>query len=209
MLPILRKTTVPRLVVTRSFAALGQKPKIEDGTLEGRYATALFMASSDRLDRVYDDLVEFRSMMNDSVQFKNMIETPGISPEMKVAALEDVCSQAGSDEAVSNFLKVLVENKRSHLLLKMINMFETFYRAEKGLVLCEVMSATPLDYNAKERVQEAMQQRAEAGAQMIMEYSVNPALMGGLVVKMGDAVFDQSVSSKLERLQTQLLAPVE
>merc|ERR1719343_455291 len=77
---------------SRSFAAAaGKKPKTEDGTLEGRYATALFMASSDRLDKVYGDLSVLREMMQESKEFKLMVETPGIDPDSKVGALEQVC----------------------------------------------------------------------------------------------------------------------
>merc|ERR1719183_3501034 len=58
---------------TRAFAA---KPKVEDGTLEGRYATALFMATNDRLDQVYNDLLSLRSMIADSPDMKLLVETP-------------------------------------------------------------------------------------------------------------------------------------
>eukprot|EP00931_Biecheleriopsis_adriatica_P035851 TRINITY_DN2065_c0_g1_i1.p1 TRINITY_DN2065_c0_g1~~TRINITY_DN2065_c0_g1_i1.p1 ORF type:complete len:231 (+),score=77.06 TRINITY_DN2065_c0_g1_i1:82-774(+) len=194
--------------VYRAFAAGAQKPKMEDGTLEGRYATALFMASSGKLDKVYNDLAGLRSMMEESKEFKLAVETPGIEPEAKVAAFEAICSKAGTDPAVVNFLKVLVENKRAHLLSRMIDLFENFYRAEKGLVLCKVTSAAPLSSAQQAQVKEAMTKRAEKGSTLIMEYNTNPALLGGLVVKMGEAVLDQSVSTRLERLQSQLLAPV-
>lgn len=190
----------------RFFAA--GKPKMEDGTLEGRYATALFMASSGRLDKVYNDLVSIRSMMEESKEFKLAVETPGIDPESKVAAFEAICQKAGTDAAVVNFLKVLVENKRAHLLGRMVDLFENFYRAEKGLLLCKVTSAEPLSDAQQGQVKAAMTQRAEKGSTLIMEYNTNPALLGGLVVKMGEVVLDNSVSTRLERLQTQLLAPV-
>mmetsp|Transcript_87539 Transcript_87539/g.155262 ORF Transcript_87539/g.155262 Transcript_87539/m.155262 type:complete len:227 (+) Transcript_87539:60-740(+) len=190
----------------RFFAS--KKPKMEDGTLEGRYATALFMASSDNLDKVYNDLVGFRSMLLESKEFKLAVETPGIDPESKVKAFDAICQKAGTDAAVANFLKVLVENKRAHLLGRTIDIFENFYRAEKGLVLCKVSSAEPLSSAQQGQVKAAMTQRAEKGATLIMEYNTNPALLGGLVVKMGEVVLDNSVSTRLERLQTQLLAPV-
>merc|ERR1712048_385447 len=155
------------------------------------------------------DLAALKGMMSESKEFKLMVETPGIQPEAKAAALESVCKKVGTDASTVNFLKVLIENKRMHLLGKMIDMFEMFYRAEKGLVLCKVTSAGPLNSTAQDSVKKAMEKRAEAGATLIMEYDVNPAIMGGLVVKMGEAVFDMSVQTKLERLQTQLLAPVE
>ncbi|CAE7903103.1 atpH [Symbiodinium microadriaticum] len=195
------------VLASRCFAAAAKKPKMEDGTLEGRYATALFMASMDKLDKVYGDLQGLREMMESSQEFKLAIETPGIEPESKVAAFEAVCKKASIDGAVLNFLKVLVENKRAHLLSRMIDIFENFYRAEKNLVLCKVTSAASLSDGQKKQVEAAMQKRAE-GSKLIMEYNTNPALLGGLVVKMDEAVLDNSVSTRLERLQTQLLAPV-
>merc|ERR1719330_541969 len=200
---------VTPILSTRAFAAaVGPKPKHEDGTLEGRYATALFMASDGKLDKVYGDMAGLREMMESSPDFKLLIETPGIDPESKVVALESVCSKAGSDGAVVNFLKVLVENKRINMLARVIDLFEVFYRAEKGMVLCQVTSAGALSDAQKGQVKSAMQARAEAGSTIIMEYSTNPAILGGLVVKMGDAVFDNSVSTRLERLQNQLLQPL-
>merc|ERR1712190_625231 len=141
--------------------------------------------------------------------FKLMVESPGIDPESKVKACEDVCSKAGADGAVLNFLKVLVENKRMYKLPRMIELFETFYRAEKGLVSCVVTSAAALTDAQKKQVQKAMEARAEKGSTLIMEYNTNPALLGGLVVKMGEMVLDQSVNTRLERLTPRLLSPVE
>merc|ERR1711907_741311 len=108
------------------------------------------------------------------------VETPGIQPEQKVAALEAICAKAGTDAAVVNFLKVLVENKRMYKLPKMIDIFEAFYRAEKGLVLCKVTSAGALSSSAQADVKKAMESRAEKGSTLIMEWDVNSSLMGGL-----------------------------
>eukprot|EP00929_Paragymnodinium_shiwhaense_P024316 TRINITY_DN149_c0_g2_i2.p2 TRINITY_DN149_c0_g2~~TRINITY_DN149_c0_g2_i2.p2 ORF type:complete len:243 (-),score=75.56 TRINITY_DN149_c0_g2_i2:117-785(-) len=190
-------------------AALGKKPKVDDGTLEGRYATALFMASSNKLDKIYEDLLALRGMMAESKEFKVMVETPGINPQQKMSAIDGVAAKVGSDAAVVNFLKVLVENKRLNKLPKMIEMFEMFYRAEKGIVPCAVTSASELTSGQKGEVKAAMEKRAAKGSNLIMEYNVNPAIMGGLVVKLGEAVYDYSVQSRLDRLTTRLLAPVE
>merc|ERR1719331_645058 len=85
-------------VPLRSFAAAaGRRPKIEDGTLEGRYATALFVATSDKLDKVYTDLSGLKAMMETSKEFKLMVETPGIQPEAKVLAITDIAAKAEID----------------------------------------------------------------------------------------------------------------
>lgn len=221
--PVAKATFQPlaALSSTRAFAAKAAplteypksnlafvKPKVEDGTLEGRYATALFMAAPERLDKVYADLMNFREMMNESKDLKLLVQTPGIDPRSKVAALKGVCSSAGIDDAVFNFMQVLVENKRLKLLPKMIELFEVFYRAEKGLIPCLVTSATDLGKAEKKKVEAAMAKRAGAGATLIMEYSTEPRIMGGLVVKMGEAVYDYSVSNRLTRMEMQLLAPL-
>jgi len=193
----------------RGFAAaVGPKPKHEDGTLQGRYATALFMASGGKLDKVYQDMCGLRSMLEESKDFKLLIETPGVDPTTKVKTLEAICMKAGAEASVVNFLKVLVENKRIKMLGRVIDLFEVFYRAEKGLVLCKITSATPLSSGEQGQVKQAMEQRAAKGSTIIMEYDTKPAILGGLVVKMGDAVFDNSVATRLERLQTQLLQPL-
>merc|ERR1712050_663615 len=106
-----------------------------------------------------------------------MVETPGIQPEEKVAAIETICSKVSADAATVNFLKVLVENKRMHLLAKMIDLFEGFYRAEKGLVSCHVTSAKQLTAEQKSQVKAAMEKRAEKGSTLILEYHVNSGIV--------------------------------
>lgn len=160
------------------------------------------------MDKVYGDVASLRDMMNTSKDFKILIDTPGIDPKSKVKALESVCAKAGADASVINFLKVLVENKRLSKLARVADLFETMYRAEKGMVLCQVTSAAPLGASQQGQVKAAMQQRAAKGSTLIMEYNTNPAILGGLVVKMGEAVLDNSVATRLERIQNQLLQPL-
>merc|ERR1712216_322219 len=102
-------------------------------------------------------------------------------------------------------MKVLVENKRLNKLPKMIEMFESFYRAEKGIVPCTVTSAAELSAAQKGDVKAAMQARAPKGATLVMDYAVNAAIMGGLVVKLDQAVYDYSVQTRLDRLTSRLL----
>jgi len=207
MFPAAGKAMQP-LAALSSMRTFSAKPKVEDGTLEGRYATALFMASGDRLDKVYGDLMSIRAMITESPDMKLLVETPGIDPNSKVAAVEAICKTASIDSAIVNFFKVLIENRRLFLLPKMIDLFEVFYRAEKGLVPCVVTSAKDLSKKEKTAVEKAMQKRAGAGTTLLMDFDTNPNVLGGLVVKMGEAVYDYSVSNRLDRMQTQLLAPL-
>merc|ERR1740121_811372 len=116
--------------------------------------------------------------MKESPQFKLLIDTPGIGSSEKIKTLDAICQKMKADPAIINFVKVLIENKRLSKLTRMINLYESFYRAEMGLVLCQVASAEPLSSKQQTAVKAAMEKRAEKG------------------------------STLLERLQTQLLAPV-
>merc|ERR1712107_376675 len=103
-----------------------------------------------------------------STDFRLLIETPGISPEAKVQALQSVCSKTGADASVLNFLKVLMENKRLDKLARVVDLFENFYRAEKGMVLCQVTSAATLGSAEQGKVKAAIESRAK-GSTLIME----------------------------------------
>merc|ERR1712216_617044 len=142
--------------------------------------------SQSKLDQVFQDVKGIRDMMKDSQDFRLMIDTPSIDPATKIDVLNRVLTKAGGDDNVKNFLKVLIENKRLNLLARVIDVFETMYRAEKGIVLCQVTSAKALSTPQQQEVKAAMEKRAAKGSQLNMEFGVNPALMGGLVVKMGE-----------------------
>ena len=90
----------------------------------------------------------------------------------------------------------------------MIDNFERFYRAEKGQIVCTVTSAKPLDDASRKKVENALLKRAGAGAELIVSYEENPAIKGGLSVKMGESVLDFTVATKLERLTAALLEPI-
>merc|ERR1719420_1809271 len=140
-------------MATRAFAAkAASKPKHEDPTLQGRYATALFAASTTKMDKIMDDLAQLRTFMTTSSDFKLFIETPGVTQDDKVKVLEGLAAKIKLDDTTINFLKVLIENKRIGLLLKAIDSFEAMYRAEKGQILCKITSAAALTDPVKKQV---------------------------------------------------------
>jgi len=179
--------------------------------LEGRYATALFSAATsgkDNLKAVYGDLQNFRTAMQDSKEFRLAMESPGVDYKIKIQVIDDVTKKIGLSPESQNFFKILCENKRSFMIEKCIDVFESYYRDEMGQIVCRVTSAAELAGPQKDKVKTALQTRAGADKQLIVDYDVNPGLLGGIVVKMGDNVFDFSVNAKLERLQSTLLAPI-
>jgi ATP synthase F1 delta subunit len=178
--------------------------------MSNRYAVAMFNAakSAKTLDQVYADLGTLRTLLVTDKNFRLLVESPGIQQKERVASLADICGKLKADKLTLNFLNLLVENKRLSELKKMVDAFEVAYRQEKGQVLCVVASAAELSEADKGKVENALKQRAK-DKHLILQFETNPVLLGGLLVKMGDAVFDFSVNTKIDRLETQLRAPVD
>lgn len=190
----------------RAFSAA----KHEDLSLEGRYATALFQVSKQKnnLDKVFDDLTHLKNCMTESEEFANFVKTPAIQQSDKAEALKSLGSKYSYDPITMNYMMTLLENKRLHELERMVKAFEAFYRAEKNQVVCQVTSQKELSSSEMSQVTSALQARAGAGATLMTSYDVNPAVMGGLMVKLGDQVFDFTTATRLEKMQTQLLKPI-
>jgi F-type H+-transporting ATPase subunit delta len=128
---------------------------------------------------------------------KNPASTPAEAAEL-------VTEVAGAklDAGLQNFLRVLSENHRLLLLPEISARYEELRSAVENTVDVEVISAVPLDAAQKEKLSAALSKRLKS--QVRMENSVDPALLGGAVVRAGDLVIDGSLKGRLERLATDL-----
>ncbi|KAF4666478.1 atp synthase [Perkinsus chesapeaki] len=229
MLPSLARTTIARVPMlshssVRLFAAAAGKsakpsaatggssvPKLEDTTLEGRYAASLFAVANPKgkLDTVYQDMMMLRDMLQTEKVFAMFCTVPGLQRNVREACIEDICKKSKTDEITTSFLKILCENDRLDHLPKFIEKFEEVVRFEQGLTLCRVVTATQLEAADKKRVEEALAKRLGPEHKLKLDYEVSPGMLGGLIVKVRDRVYDYSVSSRLDQLQTALLKPIE
>jgi ATP synthase F1 delta subunit len=178
-----------------------------DGTMEGRYAAALFQTAKtgNALDKVAEDMKGIKEMISESKEFQTFVYTPGIAADQKIAAVKQITKKMSPMS--QNFLMLLVENKRMGLVTKMVDSFEELYREEKGIKVAKVVTAAEVTTAQKKAITQAVQ-AVEPGKQLTFEYEVQPAMLGGFVVKLGQKVIDYSVSSKIDKMSTQLLAPV-
>jgi ATP synthase F1 delta subunit len=174
-----------------------------------RYAMALFNAAkpTGKLEKVYNDLDILRKLATSDASFKLFLETPGIKKDQKQNVVDDLCKSCKADELTKNFVSLLLENKRLGDLTKIVDTFEEYYRKELGQVLCTVTSADELTNAQRKLVEEAITARMK-GKKLVVTYDVSKAILGGMIVKLEDQVLDYSVSSKVDRLKSQLLQPL-
>jgi F-type H+-transporting ATPase subunit delta len=126
------------------------------------------------------------------------------STSADLAALVTGVAGAKLDAGMQNFVQVLAENHRLLLLPEISAHYEEMRSAAENTVDVEVISAVPLDAGQKEKLSAALSQRLKSKVRM--QNSVDPALLGGAVVRAGDLVIDGSLKGRLQRLTTELTA---
>lgn len=166
-----------------------------------RYASALYELADEQkaLDQVADDLRGFRAAMDESEDLTRLVRSPAIPRDDQAKALQAVADKAGMSELSSKFLGLIAMNRRLFALDAMIKRFLEILAERRGEVTASVTSAAPLSDAQLAKVTDAVKQAVGANAQI--ETSVDPELLGGIVVRVGSRMYDNSLSSKLQRLE--------
>ena len=169
-------------------------------TLAGRYASALFdIAHDDRqIDAVGRSLDALNQALVDSKDFAELVASPLVSREEAGKAFAALAPQLSLDPITSNFLGVLARNGRKSQLRPVIRAFRRLSAEHRGETTADVITARPL--NDDQIIQLKQQLRARAGREVNIDSQVDPAILGGIVVKLGSQQIDASIRTKLNRL---------
>jgi F-type H+-transporting ATPase subunit delta len=172
------------------------------GGVAGRYASALFELAEEanQVRQVEKDLVSLQSMLDASADLKRMVRSPVFSSDEQSRSIAAIAEKAGLAPLVINFLKVLARNRRLFAVGEMIRTFLALAARQRGEVNAEVASAHPLSKEQLAALTDTL--RASAGKDVNLVTKVDPALLGGLVVKMGSRMIDSSLRTKLNSLKT-------
>ncbi|WP_299396260.1 F0F1 ATP synthase subunit delta [Pelagibius sp.] len=169
--------------------------------LAGRYASALLDLADERkaLDEVAGDLQQLRRLIADSGDLQRLLSSPLYSRAQQSKAIAAVMDQAGIGELTRRFVLVVADNHRLFALSAMIEGYLAELARRRGEVTAEVTSARSLSESQQAALLDAL--RSTAGNKVKLDLKVDPALIGGLVVKVGSRMIDSSLRSKLQRLQ--------
>ena len=169
-------------------------------SLSGRYAVALFdlARDSNTLDTVAGSLAAIKAAIAQSADFKSLINNPVLSRDAAGKTIAAVASAIGADPLTTKFLGVLAGNRRLSQLPAIIRAYETLLSNHKGEARAEVTSAHPLDANQIAALQQSL--RSRVGRDVAVDAKVDPAILGGLVVKIGSQMIDSSIRTRLNSL---------
>lgn len=171
-------------------------------SLSGRYATALFELARDerKLDAVSASLATLKQALADSSEFRALTESPLVDRAAASRAVAAVGPQLGLDPLTANFLGVLAQNRRLSQLGPVIRAFAGLVARHKGETTADVTSAHPLSDDQIAALKAKLKQ--QTGRDVAIDLKVDPAILGGLIVKVGSRMVDGSIRTKLNTLAT-------
>lgn len=166
-----------------------------------RYAQALFDLAQDEkaLPAIEADLKSLKAMRADSADLRTLIASPGFSAEDKGKGLAAIAEKAGFSATTRKFLGLVAAHGRVSALPSIIFSFEALAAAARGAVSAEVTTAQPLTAAQAKGVAAALRQAL--GKDPEIETRVDPAILGGIKVKVGSRLYDASLKSKLDQLK--------
>ncbi|MCO5060790.1 MAG: ATP synthase F1 subunit delta [Kiritimatiellae bacterium] len=167
--------------------------------LATRYARALFELAQEqnRLDAVRADLAAIATLGNERDTFRRMISPYAFSQDVRTAIWKELLG-GKADELTVRFILFLVSKRRGSVLLEIIRAFEDLCSEEKGIQPIEIVSARPLSSQQLNAITERVEARIQS--KVSATQTVDPALLGGLQIRVRDTVYDFSVNHQLDKL---------
>jgi F-type H+-transporting ATPase subunit delta len=170
-----------------------------------RYAQALLElgVAENKLDEIVDEIAAAADAWETSPDLRNAIENPLVAHEAKKAVIGELADRIGANVTARHTLLLLVDRRRMKTLPYLARTLRELADARKGVLRAEVTTAAPLsdEYYAK------LQARLEkmTGKRVVVERRIDAALIGGVVARIGDRIFDGSLQTRLQSLRDVLL----
>lgn len=167
----------------------------------GRYASALFELARDEgaIDQVSRDFDSFERMLNDSADLSRLVRSPVFSAEEQAGAIATVLDRAGIGGLAANLIRLTAAKRRLFVLPEMIRGYRALVAQSRGIVSASVTVAEEPSPRVLEDIKSAL--REMAGAEVNVGVKVDPALIGGVIVKIGSRMVDASLKTKLNSIR--------
>ena len=166
------------------------------------YARSLYEVAQeqDKLDVVRDQIGEFADALDRSRELQTFFFSPYFSTEEKKQGLDKALE--GEDDVVRNFLAVLIENHRMPALFRIRRELDAMWREVNKLLPVQVTSAVELDESVTRQIGEEIGR--QTGRKVELSTHVDPDVLGGIVLRVGNSILDASIRTRLDRLRKQV-----
>jgi F-type H+-transporting ATPase subunit delta len=166
------------------------------------YARSLFEVAKeqDALDDIHDQLGEFADALDESRDLQVFFFSPYFSSEEKKDAISKVVD--GGDDHFVRFLELLAERHRMPVLFRIRREFDSMWADENRLLPVTITSAVELDGNTVKKIQKEIEEQTDRRTELTTK--VDPDVLGGLAVQVGNSIMDGTVRARLDRLRRQV-----
>lgn len=169
----------------------------------GRYASALYALADEQRQtaEVAAALATIKSLIGESPDLQRLVRSPVFSSEQQTKALNALLAKAEISGIAANFVRLVAAKRRLFALTDMIGDYNKLYDAARGLTRAEVTSAAPLKDAEIAALKEQLR-GSSSGKDVELSVRVDPAIIGGLIVKLGSRMIDGSLRTKLNAIRT-------
>ena len=166
------------------------------------YARSLFEVAkeNDELDEIQEQLGQFADALDESRELQLFFFSPYFSSQEKKDAIDKVVD--GGNEHFTNFLELIAERHRMPAVFRMRREFDSLWRKENKLLEVRITSAVELDDDLVKSIGSRIEE--QTGQRIDLDANVDPDVIGGLVLRVGNMVMDASVRGRLERLRKEV-----
>ena len=178
---------------------------MKDRKVAARYARALLEALSNpqEAEKTDEFLSALGNAMDESDDFKALMLDPAVPSGVRLEVLVALADQHGGSEYLKNFLQTLVKHKRTGSLASIATVFHEEREAAAGIVPAEITTAVALSEDMTTRVKAALERAT--GKKVRLTSTIDPALLGGAVTRLGSTVLDGSLRSQLQQLRDKMM----
>ena len=168
-----------------------------------KYSEALFSLAEekDEFIKFKNDLNSIKEAFTEHKEFKNVLFHPRIKIEEKKRIFKRIFKEKISQE-IYNFIQLLIDKRRIFYIKAIINQFNDLVNDRKKILEIEVVSAIELEENMKNRLKDKLEKGMNY--EVVLNNTVNPEILGGLVLKIGDKIIDGSIQYKLNTLSEKI-----
>jgi F-type H+-transporting ATPase subunit delta len=166
-----------------------------------RYGQGLINVLEDEADfrKIRDELQELSDLFFGEEKFRQALDSPFLSKAKKADLVRDILKTSAADRRTQNFIRLLLEKGRFELLPEILDILPLLWNEKSGVVTMEACSAIPLSQAQQERLHRTLEKRE--GGPVQLKFTLDPGLVGGLVLRRGHVVYDLSVLGGLARLR--------
>ena len=183
---------------------MSSKSKFSNSTSKS-YACALFELAKENseIDKVEDGMNDLKTLLNKSLDFKEMILNPVVLKEEKNKVILKISEQYNFCKTLKKFLSFLTSKNRLFFLNQIIESFLNFVSSNKGELKAKLLSAKDLSKTELEKIENELSKDFKSPIKI--DYKYDPDLIAGLIIQVGSVMVDTSIKSKLKQLEKNLI----